>query len=130
MRISDWSSDVCSSDLVEVADVARVEPAILVDGRLGLHGTPPVARHHHRAPHQDLPCLAAIHCDAVLIDDPQLDVEAGLTGRGEAGTTEEVVSLREVGVASDRFGHAVALDEHRADDLEADRKSTRLNSSH
>src|SRR3546814_10376274 len=94
MRISDWSSDVCSSDLVEVADVARVEPAILVDGRLGLHGTPPVARHHHRAPHQDLPCLAAIHCDAVLIDDPQLDEEAGLTGRGRSEEhTSELQSL-------------------------------------
>src|SRR3546814_16712578 len=117
MRISDWSSDVCSSDLVEVAAVARVEPAILVDGRLGLHGTPPVARHHHRAPHQDLPCLAAIHCDAVLIDDPQLDVEAGLTGRGEAGPTEGTVSLPEVGCASHRFGHAVTLDAPQANYL-------------
>src|SRR3546814_10903549 len=84
MRISDWSSDVCSSDLrvreqgvldlsrvdvegarhdhvvlavhdeqvalvVEVADVARVEPAILVDGPLGLHGTPPVARQDRKS---------------------------------------------------------------------------------
>src|SRR3546814_3170318 len=65
MRISDWSSDVCSSDLLAIsvhdhvlnaisdleisllktADISGMEPAVMVNGCLGLGGLVPVSLH-------------------------------------------------------------------------------------
>src|SRR3546814_1242037 len=41
MRISDWSSDVCSSDLIPVAAVERIE--IIPDGASAIYGADAVA---------------------------------------------------------------------------------------
>src|SRR3546814_13209976 len=41
MRISDWSSDVCSSDLIPVALIERVE--VLKDGASAIYGADAVA---------------------------------------------------------------------------------------
>src|SRR3546814_4444050 len=67
MRISDWSSDVCSSDLLqlEVAigmphrEIAGVEPAA-GEGLAGRPGVLQVALHHHVAAHEDLAERAAV----------------------------------------------------------------------
>src|SRR3546814_8597256 len=70
MRISDWSSDVCSSDLlrVDMADIAGVEP----DGArrvarfgpecaVGFHLVAPIAVHHQFAAAQDFAILGYPH---------------------------------------------------------------------
>src|SRR3546814_18637906 len=51
MRISDWSSDVCSSDLqAQVTMVSQLEPASLPDGaRRGLSPAPTRARTQRQA---------------------------------------------------------------------------------
>src|SRR3546814_6654264 len=56
MRISDWSSDVCSSDLKEGHRLAAVDQAMIVGKR----------KIHHRADHDlsvahDRPVLDAVH---------------------------------------------------------------------
>src|SRR3546814_6519348 len=83
MRISDWSSDVCSSDLldVEVADLAEIEEA-LVEGRPLLHA-------------------------------PAVDVVGQVVDDGEAGARRTLVGARqrlEVDVV-DRAVVAVAIDQ-------------------
>src|SRR3546814_3325279 len=40
MRISDWSSDVCSSDLVEIGELLELRGARLADDRARLAGQP------------------------------------------------------------------------------------------
>src|SRR3546814_1055740 len=62
MRISDWSSDVCSSDLIQPLDavlIVRVDNSagprifhhrhIFPDGVIGFHLEPPPIRPHRRA---------------------------------------------------------------------------------
>src|SRR3546814_17657174 len=62
MRISDWSSDVCSSDLIQPLDavlIVRVDNSagprifhhrhIFPDGVIGFHIEPPPIRLHRRA---------------------------------------------------------------------------------
>src|SRR3546814_6959702 len=49
MRISDWSSDVCSSDLAQVADAQLFDAGLLPDPGVGLNADrvfsgPPTAR--------------------------------------------------------------------------------------
>src|SRR3546814_3531221 len=62
MRISDWSSDVCSSDLVTLI-AAPPDPASLADRALAM-----------------LPASARFH-DAIGIDEPGLMRHAGATHR-------------------------------------------------
>src|SRR3546814_4096882 len=73
MRISDWSSDVCSSDLTDLADLNRIE----ADGRL--------VENHHRWTVDD----RLRDTDALLItlrqiaDQPHADIaKATVTLRG------------------------------------------------
>src|SRR3546814_11433061 len=54
MRISDWSSDVCSADLVREGERARRHAALLrglSQGEQGLHG---VGNYHYRVVHPSL----------------------------------------------------------------------------
>src|SRR3546814_5480265 len=103
MRISDWSSDVCSSDL-EIGQQAE-EPRPL-DG-LGEDALL-LGRHRGDAARHD---LAALGNEALQ----QLHVL--------------VVDLRRVG-AGERAGLAAAEERPPAGLAAVDRKSTRLNSSH
>src|SRR3546814_2403616 len=110
MRISDWSSDVCSSDLRSHADlVARISAAsgatgLVIDYRLA-------PEHRFPAP----------------IDDV-LAVCAALEARGDFGTISFVGDSAGGNLA---LASILALRE-RGSPLPAaiDRKSTRLNSSH
>src|SRR3546814_2741533 len=99
MRISDWSSDVCSSDLVDVHLVLGVQAGQHVED-LVVHG---LDRLQH--------ALAAI---ALLVAVAQLDrlVGAGRGAGGHGGAAEGAALQSDVDL-----------------DGRIDRKSTRLNSS-
>src|SRR3546814_4005475 len=101
MRISDWSSDVCSSDLVGQAD--RAPAADRDAGLTQVIGARGVAEHAHR-----------------LFGPGDL----GPPARGvEVHLSQFLVHLAR--------GQAIALHPRRIeDDANLDRKSTRLNSSH
>src|SRR3546814_1795172 len=117
MRISDWSSDVCSSDLL---GLARIDDS---------------ARHHRRA-------LCITPTDpAVLRSGLQLPPEAGWPVRAirrllvmAPGTARGYAILGARGVGFRQgFARALAVEPEHSRCLSlaaADRKSTRLNSSH
>src|SRR3546814_9815977 len=109
MRISDWSSDVCSSDLRDrLALPAGQVLAALADGHVEAGGMP-----------------AGEFLDAGDAGGPQ---DHRVVGEGSAdadvllnGTEEQVYVLRH---------HADVAAQVRGIDLPQDRKSTRLNSRH
>src|SRR3546814_5132071 len=103
MRISDWSSDVCSSDLTQSNGQGHETAyAQIVAARLGI----------------DMDRIRVLQGDTDMI----------ARGNGTGGSR----SIPEGGVACDRTAEAVIAKGKRvaAQVLEADRKSTRLNSSH
>src|SRR3546814_3182398 len=111
MRISDWSSDVCSSDLVELLD-DRVDPGVgAVLGRLGA------------AADDLLEGRVAAHLEVAAAD-----AGAQLARQAEAVERQDAPHVR-VDPVQLRIDAALG---HRkdADGIGADRKSTRLNSSH
>src|SRR3546814_3123978 len=110
MRISDWSSDVCSSDLIDGAigdlEIRDVALALADDGRQAAQAARRIGDHQMQPPDMDvgiLGCLLPGH------------VEPALGRIGEA-----LQSLAVDGMDGDALagGH------------DSDRKSTRLNSSH
>src|SRR3546814_2452137 len=117
MRISDWSSDVCSSDLGVAVDDGTIAVGIVVVAAEGDGG---------RAG-----------------DAADMDVEAGLGGLRLAGDVafridlgggrrdmhREVVAVVDRQLHADEFGEVDAVTGRLAA-VEGDRKSTRLNSSH
>src|SRR3546814_1830165 len=114
MRISDWSSDVCSSDLVVFRAATGIGIAFDTDFLLAVAGE--VGRMH-------------FHQATVLIRDSiaiEIEIDRTLLGEG-ALRIERVHNLprvsRAVTAASPTCG---LVKRHRA----TDRKSTRLNSSH
>src|SRR3546814_6312163 len=125
MRISYWSSDVCSSDLIRGQDVART-PVALAFALVHADGT------------------ADLYIDEAKLDDdvrahlgnavrvhPKLDFVNGLAGL--SGKTVVVDPASAVTAIFERLEQAGAkLVEARDPAVlpKADRKSTRLNSSH
>src|SRR3546814_10762651 len=113
MRISDWSSDVCSSDLLRhrLAELGEVEAA--VDGGADLALAPPGEELVHRRLH--LSSITFTH-----VDRAPADILAPVEARHADILEQQPVDadLRDLaaGVAN-------------GDEL-ADRKSTRLNSGH
>src|SRR3546814_14461628 len=92
MRISDWSSDVCSSDLhsaanpqiavgVDRAGVAGMIPAVSVDRRL--IGSPPIALHDAVRSHHDLPDRVGAERMVLFVDDADLDSRHRRARRGQ-----------------------------------------------
>src|SRR3546814_10325764 len=112
MRISDWSSDVCSSDLGRMLAVAAAQ--------LGY-------RTHVYAPDRESVAaqVAAQHSQAAWDDEPRLAAFAAAC---------DVVTLEFENVPVDtlRFlsGHVAVRPGAAALEVAQDRKSTRLNSSH
>src|SRR3546814_6892713 len=84
MRISDWSSDVCSSDLVAVQDVARILDDL---GRLPAGGVGN-AEPHAVAPHPGHPAVAderlrrrqPLEVDSLVLGVGHLALRAGHVG--------------------------------------------------
>src|SRR3546814_2513779 len=108
MRISDWSSDVCSSDLPVVA-VAEL-------GRPGIIARAAIDQEEGRADPSQLRIHGREHKAMVAIGDPRRAIE---------------------GLAADLFlygckgeGSALTVRQRQIDARSQDRKSTRLNSSH
>src|SRR3546814_6794444 len=133
MRISDWSSDVCSSDLgailhnrlqqaSEVGDLELVgaeAAAILVVRGLG---SPPVVR-------------AALRAGAMIIHDghpwiASLCGFAGLFVQNAADLPRRIVEVEPYRAMYRRLLVRRTISDVGADFLEVDRKSTRLTYSH
>src|SRR3546814_10580306 len=116
MRISDWSSDVCSSDLSEGTRRKRRWPErtgrTRQQGREGRHAQGGEGQGRRRAEQAE--------DDAA--DVRGSDRRAQLSRRADLGAMEEAQQVR------DRSGSGAG--QARRGSLRADRKSTRLNSSH
>src|SRR3546814_8291922 len=105
MRISDWSSDVCSSDLA--ANVARQEPAA-GKPRAGVDGGIAIAKKHIGAARRHFPFRTGFNVIAIVVDDAKLDA-------GAQSALGRHADIQRIAVRTLRAG---------------DRKSTRLNSRH
>src|SRR3546814_1725839 len=103
MRISDWSSDVCSSDLLGLHRAAFERADRLADARqaFGVRVAQPGTRGQV--------LRFARHFEFVAVDERTMDDE--------------------IGVAADRRGEMRVGAERKAEMTRVDRKSTRLNSS-
>src|SRR3546814_6242469 len=113
MRISDWSSDVCSSDLKGVgADL------------LVLAGRRRVAAGNRHLPL--LPVFQAVAGGDGVAGVGEPEVAAG---QDNAALVEAVHRMLAGGSLAGRLDHHVSVDLQHID-LGGDRKSTRLNSSH
>src|SRR3546814_6236453 len=118
MRISDWSSDVCSSDLAGLADdVLALVPHALALVRLGLAEVADLGGH-----------LA----DLLLVDAADHDLGGARDLEGHAGRGLVVDGVAVPESQLEGVGARVQDPVADADDLELlgelDRKSTRLNS--
>src|SRR3546814_3440330 len=108
MRISDWSSDVCSSDLTHYALAALVDAIVHVDDEIGL-----LAR--RRGAIAVAGQFAGDEIGILTEFDPPLE-------RGVVRLDDEALALRRGKLGLE--ARDVGLERGR------DRKSTRLNSSH
>src|SRR3546814_3240916 len=121
MRISDWSSDVCSSDLAD-----HVVQGLLALGE-GDHQVADAqqdgAEDGGEVAREPAPETAA---RAVAADD--LDPDRHLARRGLVGGGIEPAVVAGAEYQRDQLHHQ--LDGGQAAAVEVDRKSTRLNSSH
>src|SRR3546814_9791224 len=123
MRISDWSSDVCSSDL---SDVPGDQPADIASGPTVADATSCadaldiVRRYQIMLPNNVLRRLESSAGETVKPNDPRLShVETHLIATPQMALTAAADVARQAGVEALILG----------DSLEGDRKSTRLNSS-
>src|SRR3546814_5230842 len=119
MRISDWSSDVCSSDLLEWAE--RPAPAC-GDGEIrirvaaaGLNRADLLQRGGHYPPPAGVTDILGLECAGVV---------AEVSGRSRWKVGDRVCTL----LAGGGMAEEVVVEARHA--LPVDRKSTRLNSSH
>src|SRR3546814_3479489 len=111
MRISDWSSDVCSSDLTAQAQAASAEPCPMIVNPQDEMQTPVMIGEGPVAAGQ-------------LSDVP---AEAGNTA--EAAPDEIIVTARSEAPPGDPLQN-VNIEAFQVAQSVEDRKSTRLNSSH
>src|SRR3546814_5489639 len=111
MRISDWSSDVCSSDLLDCFAVVAVGPQFLAEPA-------GVLRNQAVGGAEDGAGRAVVLFEADRLAAAEILVE-----------TQHVVDARAT-PAVDRLVVIADREQHAAVAGERDRKSTRLNSSH
>src|SRR3546814_8845922 len=128
MRISDWSSDVCSSDLLALALRPHASPPPMLWGR-SPEKTRSAAASVGAVAEPDLDRLVA-ECDIIAIavaDDALAEVVSHMASALPASRSPFVFHV------SGRSGAAVLQPLDNAGAMTAaiqDRKSTRLNSSH
>src|SRR3546814_8182069 len=133
MRISDWSSDVCSSDLAEVAPEREFEPA---GDRVALdRGDHRLFEQHPRRAHR--PGAAGVV--AAGADRAEIETRAEMARTsGQDGDarvpvfreSREGFAKRECGEGIDRIALCGAVDRYDRDRaILRDRKSPRLNPS-
>src|SRR3546814_9908180 len=120
MRISDWSSDVCSSDLVDFLALHFLHHSL---DAAALHADACADRIDRRivADDADLGAAARIACSGLDLDNAVVDFGHFLR--------EQL--LHEIGMrAAEEDLRPPILAHHLEDQAAEDRKSTRLNSSH
>src|SRR3546814_8946986 len=103
MRISDWSSDVCSSDLLESVNDYTLLVAVVLSAQATDAGVNKATRR-----------LFA-----------EVDTPAKMIALGEAGLKQHI---KTIGLFNTKAKNVIALS--KALIADQDRKSTRLNSSH
>src|SRR3546814_5061573 len=126
MRISDWSSDVCSSDLSNHAGSIAVKPFSLIPVVLvgAMSPAPIAAASIQQAPQLD-----------IVLKPTRIDPAAG-TGEVDVGMTITGVSAAQGAVllahqpGGPRMTRPIGIADMLVADEAGDRKSTRLNSSH
>src|SRR3546814_8430513 len=114
MRISDWSPDVCSSDLSDIVGRLQVSPTDWVD-----------VLYRFRADKDDLSLRRSEV--GLRVSTPLLRVTAEYLHLDSAAATSKLFNRREqirVAASTKLSRHWSVFGSHR------DRKSTRLNSSH
>src|SRR3546814_8151628 len=125
MRISDWSSDVCSSDL---RNVLRAGPAVLVDEfRVACKAA---AGQHHGLVRAQHTCVIGLrYFDS---DDPSFFVahQAARAGGGENPHASAPGGLFQLRHQFRAAANAAWFMSPWLAHMREDRKSTRLNSSH
>src|SRR3546814_9490122 len=119
MRISDWSSDVCSSDLIDDLGLGELLEAFdaLLAADTGLLG--PAERDIER--HVEM----FVHPHRARLD-LQCDMETALGIIGPDRTAQPIFTV--IGATDDVLDRVIG--QHRDRRAKLDRKSTRLNSSH
>src|SRR3546814_9425742 len=126
MRISDWSSDVCSSDLVREATSFVEGPAIPPQAGSSKRHCNRCEQLERRVQGGDLE-YDQEEADAIL-DRPNVTIVANAFSHLDGHV------INRVGTAKERHGAgggiAEAVGKQMKEFAEADRKSTRLNSSH
>src|SRR3546814_9960934 len=126
MRISDWSSDVCSSDLVAHHDlVDRAARGIGKDVGIALEQAAAAGQPRAHVEVQAAAGGAVVVAPAQALEDAVARELAGIEA-GEAAVGAEGGGAGIAGAGAALV--AVAVADHDA--TVADRKSTRLNSSH
>src|SRR3546814_2549331 len=110
MRISDWSSDVCSSDLVAAADRGDADTAAARSELADQRRDDPGSACAHR--------MADGDASAIAVGDPSYPLGAAF------------IAVAEQQRADQRRRSECLVDLDRIDLIDVDRKSTRLNSSH
>src|SRR3546814_5678219 len=103
MRISDWSSDVCSSHLIIKIDI--IDPQALQARVEGLR-------------------------QALAMNACFIGIVASRHGVGVFGGDDKTIAVRCDEAADDFLALPARIPLRRTDEVPADRKSTRLNSSH
>src|SRR3546814_9767648 len=135
MRISDWSSDVCSSDLVNTRAPFTVEPGTLVDLVLDFNACKSVVTtgKGNGNPHASGYLLKPVVTAAVQVVSGSID---GYVASADGETLSAAVGTQVYaeqdgivvrGTITDSDGHFILSPLEQSS---ADRKSTRLNSSH
>src|SRR3546814_7768315 len=122
MRISDWSSDVCSSDLTGPGVGLLVREPVGVVGAIIPWNAPAALMAQKLAP----ALLAG--CTFVLKASPEAPGEAYIMAEiiEEIGLPKGVFNM----ITADRAASEVLVRHPDVDKVAFDRKSTRLNSSH
>src|SRR3546814_10572696 len=130
MRISDWSSDVCSSDLFDAVAPTLDAAAVTTAFRQRVAGmSPPLVWVTGKTPIEggaDAVLAALRESQQVAVAPPAVATGAAFAYR-DFGAPGRIVSddrIADLGIRRIRFANDVMLN------IKTDRKSTRLNSSH
>src|SRR3546814_8694546 len=114
MRISDWSSDVCSSDLQLLLEFSQELPAV-----------PPEYEGHPEMCERVVECQSPVYIIVDVDADDRVAMHA--TAPAEAPTTRGFASILVQGISGLSADEVLGIPD---DFPQRDRKRTRLNSSH